>query len=129
MPKVTNNEAMTNDEAIKLIQDDIRLHHDYLSSKYKKALRMAIESLSTKSEWITDRKPIEDGKYMVTVRGVVCDSYIDLLFYGKPLVPNREVKGMCWYDSDDEWGDIIYADTEILAWMPLPKPYEERKEP
>lgn len=76
-------------------------------------------------EWITDRKPIEDGKYMVTVKGVVCDSYIDLLFYGKPLMPNKNVKGMCWYDSDDEWGDIIYVDTEILAWMPLPKPYRE----
>ena len=36
---------MTREEAIKMIQDDMRLHHDYLSGKYRKALRMAIEAL------------------------------------------------------------------------------------
>ena len=36
---------MTNDEAIKMIADDMRLHHDYLSGNYRKALNMAIEAL------------------------------------------------------------------------------------
>lgn len=36
---------MTREEAIKMIQDDMRLHHDNLSGKYRKALRMAIEAL------------------------------------------------------------------------------------
>ena len=40
---------MTKDEAIKLIKDDIRLHHDSLSGTYRKALNMAIESLKTEA--------------------------------------------------------------------------------
>ena len=36
---------MTREEAIKMIQDDIRIHHDALSGKYRKALRIAIEAL------------------------------------------------------------------------------------
>lgn len=67
-------------------------------------------------------KPTEQGQYMVTL-----DSFgykhIDLFYYGKPLMPNRKVRGKCWYRSDDEWGDVVYDDTDILAWQPLPKPY------
>lgn len=37
---------MDRKEAAEMIQDDIRKHHDYLSGKYRKALRMAIEALS-----------------------------------------------------------------------------------
>lgn len=36
---------MTRKEAIKLIKDDMRLHHDYLSGEYRKALNMAISAL------------------------------------------------------------------------------------
>ena len=68
-------------------------------------------------------KPTEEAKYMVTL-----DSFghkrIDLFYYGKPMMPNRKVRGKCWYRSDDEWGDVVYDDTDILAWMPLPTPYK-----
>ena len=67
-------------------------------------------------------KPTEKGKYMVTLDSFG-HKHIDLFYYGKPLMPNRKVKGMCWYRSDDEWGDVVYDDKDILAWMPLPKPY------
>ena len=36
---------MTREEAISMIEDDIRLHHEYLSGKYRKALRVAILAL------------------------------------------------------------------------------------
>ena len=36
---------MTNQEAIEMIQNDMKLHHDYLSGQYRKALKMAIEAL------------------------------------------------------------------------------------
>lgn len=36
---------MTNEEAIELIENDMRLHHDYLSGKYRHALRMAVDAL------------------------------------------------------------------------------------
>ena len=73
-------------------------------------------------------KPTEQGKYMVTLDSFG-HKHIDLFYYGKPLMPNRKVRGKCWYRSDDEWGDVVYDDTDILAWMPLPTPYRERREP
>ena len=111
------------------------------------ALDMAIESLSAdvvrfevyrdlygkyielkhKTEWITDRKPTEDGEYMVTLDAFERHRFVEIFAYGKPLMPNREVKGKCWYRSDDEWGDVVYDDEDILAWRPLPKPYSERR--
>ena len=114
---------MTREEAIKVIQEyrdmasGCNLDHDV------EGFDMAIESLS--AEWITDRKPTEEGTYMVTVKGIGHHRFIDLMYYGKPLMPNRKVRGKCWYRSDDEWGDVVYDDEEILAWMPLPKPYRE----
>ena len=36
---------MRAEEAIDMIQNDIKLHHDYLSGTYRKALNMAIEAL------------------------------------------------------------------------------------
>lgn len=36
---------MTREEAAKMIKDDIRLHHDYLSGKYRHALNLAIQAL------------------------------------------------------------------------------------
>ena len=68
-------------------------------------------------------KPTEQGKYMVTLDSFG-HKHIDLFYYGKPMMPNCKVRGMCWYRSDDEWGDVVYDDTDILAWQPLPKPYK-----
>lgn len=92
---------------------------------------MAIEALKQKpktGEWIpcSERLPSEEGLYMVTQKTFSDDyRFIDLFHYGKPMMPNRKVKGACWYRSDSEWGDVVYDDTDIIAWMPLPKPYRE----
>lgn len=36
---------MTNQEAAEMIRNDMKLHHDYLSGEYRKALKMAISAL------------------------------------------------------------------------------------
>ena len=63
---------MTKDEAIKLIKDDIRLHHDSLSGTYRKALNMAIESLKTEAipvEWM--RQYIDEhGLYTTAMEAI-----------------------------------------------------------
>ena len=47
---------MTKEEAAKRIRDDLRLHHDYLSGEYRKALNMAVDALEQperkKGRWI-----------------------------------------------------------------------------
>ena len=117
---------MTKSEAIAKL-DDLRdevYNEDSDGYTYAQAIDLAIESLSAEPKWITDRKPTESGRYMVTL-----DNFghkrIDLFYYGKPMMPNRKVRGNCWYRSDDEWGDVVYDDKDILAWMPLPEPYRK----
>lgn len=122
---------MTREEAIKIIDCyDIGFYdlsgEKIPADKLADAFDMAIEALQTDDEqgWRIG-KPKEQGEYMVTL-----DSFghkrIDLFYYGKPIMPNRKVRGKCWYRSDDEWGDVVYDDTDILAWQPLPTPYGER---
>lgn len=122
---------MTREEAIRIIETVFQDEYvyKYYDSITHQALNMAIEALQadTVRGWRVG-KPTEQGKYMVTL-----DSFghkrIDLFYYGKPMIPNRKVRGKCWYRSDDEWGDVVYDDTDILAWQPLPKLYGERREP
>lgn len=92
----------------------------------EKALLALPSAEAVQGEWRTG-KPTKQGKYIVTL-----DSFghkrIDLFYYGKPMMPNRKVRGKCWYRSDDEWGDVVYDDDDIIAWMPLPKPYRKESE-
>lgn len=123
-PKPTEEWQMLNNEAIDMAIEalsECTKGYSTMSEEYDEA----IESLSADAVqgWRTG-KPTEQGKYMVTL-----DSFghkrIDLFHYGKPLMPNRKVRGKCWYRCDDEWGDVVYDDIDILAWMPFPKPYRE----
>ena len=36
---------MTNQEASEMIRNDMKMHHDYLSGQYRKALNMAVNAL------------------------------------------------------------------------------------
>lgn len=77
-------------------------------------------------KWIPveEALPKSQNEYLVTVN-FDGDTYVECLHYGKPLMANREVNGECFYDSDDEWGDVVYdTGTEVIAWMPLPEPYK-----
>ena len=116
---------MTREEAIAILTEtQVFYFAPKGKEKTQEALDMAIEALSAEAvqEWNTG-KPTESGEYIVTVDSFG-HKHIDLFYYGKPLMPNRKVRGKCWYRSDDEWGDVVYDDEDILAWMPLPKPYK-----
>ena len=93
---------------------------------YAESIDMAIEALSEpKTGWIpvSERLPDKDGSYLVTYPLLGRDLWISTMWYGTPLMPNRPVKGKCFYVSDGEWGDVPYDD--VLAWMPLPEPYKK----
>lgn len=104
--------------------DAVRL----LVERYKFTTEEATEILSTlpsaDAEWIpcSEKLPSEDGRYLVTYPLLRWqNNWINLMHYGKPSMPNCEVKGKCFYVSDDEWGDVVYDN--IIAWMPLPPSY------
>lgn len=92
--------------------------------------RMAIQALE-QTRWIpvSERLP-EDGTYLVT---------LERFYGGEPIINIRSFakdlnkvdkfdfpKHKCgWYDYDSEYG--YWEDTEVIAWMPLPKPYEPQE--
>ena len=78
-----------------------------------------------RGEWIpcSERLPKENGRYLVTFPSLINKLWVDILWYGRPTFP--ETDHPCFYASDDEYGDVEYDD--VVAWMPLPKPYEERE--
>ena len=107
---------MTNAEAIEMIQNDIKLHHDYLSGKYRKALKKAIKALEAQ-EWIlcSERLPKYEEEVIVSVRDDSGDSTLDYSSCG-------------WYACA---GDFWVVDNEpnpyVIAWMPLPEPYRAER--
>ena len=104
---------MTNNEAIAMIRNDMKLHHDSLSGKYRKALKMAINALEKRERWIpvTERLPDERGDIVVisTKGGKVREATYALCSDEQAFVTKD-----CWY-----------CHGEVVAWMPLPEPYKE----
>ena len=47
---------MTREKAIEMIQNDMKLHHDYLSGAYRQALNMAIKALKAMDEDLIRRQ-------------------------------------------------------------------------
>ena len=93
-----------------------------MSEEYDEAIE-ALSSDAVQGEWNTG-KPTKGGKYIVTIIGIGDYRFVDIMHYGKPCMPNIEVSGACWYSDDDEWGDVVYDDKDIIAWIPLPTPYK-----
>ena len=42
--------GMTNQEAAEMLRNDMKIHHDYLSGQYRKALNMAIDAMLKEHE-------------------------------------------------------------------------------
>jgi len=103
---------MTNEEAIKVIKATSGGYDDLCQ-----ALEMAIKALEeSKTEWIpvTERLPKDESKVLVCNK----DGKIELTSGSR----STECDGsFIWYTSGWRFGAVV-------AWMPLPKPYEEGAE-
>lgn len=110
-------------EILSALPSEESVHIETYRELYEKYVNLKHASADAVQGWRTD-KPTKQGEYMVTVDSMR-HGMVELMYYGKPMMPNRKVRGKCWYRSDDEWGDVVYDDADILAWMPLPKPYRK----
>ena len=77
------------------------------------ALR-ALPSADAVHGWIpcSERLPSESGDYLCTIPLDADETYTEVLMFHKGR----------FYEDDAEWGATFHDD--VLAWMPLPKPYK-----
>lgn len=83
---------MTKQEAAEMIRNDMKIHHDYLSGQYRKALNMAIDALLKKQTEIVRCK---DCKY--------CSSEIkDGIKFAKCELEHNWMPQPEWFCADGE---------------------------
>ena len=83
----------------------------------KDAINMAIEALSAEAEWIpcSERLPSEDGDYLV-----------QMSWWGFQMDVYSWADGWNCYRINGKVSRLSEIDgRDIVAWMPLPKPYRE----
>lgn len=76
--------------------------------RFDKANQIIHDALSAEAEWIpcSERLPSESGWYLITVQG--CEKVADMEWY---------------YSEWDAWNGVS-SEQQVIAWMPLPKPYK-----
>lgn len=110
---------MTNKEAIEVI-DSIVYGEDIISKRISDALELARSVLEQKT-WIpcSERLPENPDTFVL----IQCNGkYKNITF--------DEAVQMATYEKQEGWILDGYeeAEVEVVAWMPLPEPYEEEKE-
>lgn len=103
----------------KLLEENRKLRDDIANLQIRCRIAEA-----GRPEWIpvSERLPEKDGRYLVTCPLLGGGLEVLTVWYGTPLKPISPVKGKCFFDSDDEWGDVPYDD--VVTWMPLPEAYK-----
>lgn len=114
---------MTNNDAIAMIRNDMKLHHDYLSGEYRKALGMAIAALEKCESWtpVAEALP-EENDYK---------SCIECLDGAVWYFTENGTMGLgYYYKSTKAWAttDNLKTDGKVIAWIPIPEPYKAESE-
>ena len=104
---------MTNAETIETLRAN---YPDACFEQLREAVDKAIKALEVQ-EWIpcSERLPEENGQYLITVKYVHVDGYDDI------YAEHGE-----W--TDGKWDMFCFGHCgkveNIIAWMPLPEPYQ-----
>ena len=78
--------------------------------EFNEILDLAIKALEQEPRWIpvSEKLPKEDGRYLVTVRNLTGDGYLD----------NNVFECEFFYIN---WIFKGWQDNKVIAWMPLPE--------
>lgn len=104
-------------------------------SYFTDAILDKIDSQPEATGWIpvTERLPEEAGDYLVTTRWADTDKFrTDVLEYGTPanksVIESHPERVFDNRYAFGEWWDYCMENVEeVIAWMPLPKAYEQEK--
>ena len=114
------SERMSNEKAREEIKMLYAFLYDGLSEKQKQALDIAIESLDNEWTDVRDRLPSENCNVLVTVFNKRFNSYkVEYMWFDK----DEKI-----FDYELEYEDFsLYDEEDVIAWRPLPKPYERKE--
>lgn len=91
-----------------------------------------LRGMPTENRWIpcSERLPEPDKEVLISYRyregeGDTNHTYIDITTYGYMYFGGRMVNGEKYWRPPFEYFSTNY---EVIAWMPLPEPYEGRRE-
>ena len=92
----------------------------------------ALPSAPPKQRWIpcSERLPEENKEVLISYRykegeGDTSHTYIDITTYGQMYFGGNKVGNYKHWRAPFEYFESNY---EVIAWMPLPEPYKERRE-
>lgn len=87
-----------------------------------------LPSVQPEPHWIpcNERLPEKSGRYLVTRGLKVCDSLWNRIYIANYSDLMGLKKQRIWWQGDVGKSDFERLD-DVLAWMPLPEPYAERK--
>lgn len=131
--KLERDNDMTREEAIFYIKE-LQKTYASMDKKVAEAIDMAIEALQVEAKWApcSERLPEDSGDYLVCPSDGVIEDYSDCSdVMIMPYDADCEAFGW-WTERYDPislgFVDSDFDEFEVIAWMPLPKPYRDKRE-
>ena len=109
--------------------DLLKYDEEWIDECFDKLYNAPTVEDKPQTEWIpVSEQPKKDGKYLVTLHFITHDA-VETAKYSNNLHKVDEFdfpeNKAGWYNYDSEYG--YYEQDSIIAWMPLPKPYEPQE--
>lgn len=111
---------MTKEENLHWLNREIEGWENECQSKHpiKEALYAAQKALEQEPRWIPVTERLPDEGYRVLVTRITDENY--------KYMRVATYQGDCWMDDTDKFNKP--NPHKVIAWMPLPEPYEEDEE-